>query len=333
MRLFMGDRMGAIMDRIGVKEGEVITHRLVTNAIERAQKKVEAYNFDIRKNLIKYDDVMNMQREVVYDRRGFYLSAADLTEEVTEKIEAVVAAVVDKHIEDDSIPETWESGALFAELEGIFLGDFSIPERELELESMDKHQLRNVLTDRAKERYQERRISLPEEIMQKVQRFALLRSLDEGWKEHLLELDNLKSGIGLRGYGQKDPLIEFKREAFGLFEDFISRVDQESLRALFHIQVTVTPVAYQGEDLSRTRTRHEEGDLYRRAAPAAAQAGTGAGTALAPPPAAAIATQPPPPGMDRQPVVKKEPKVGRNDPCPCGSGLKYKKCCGRLTAG
>ena len=330
MRLFMGDRMGAIMDRIGVQDGEVITHRLVTNAIERAQKKVEAYNFEIRKNLIKYDDVMNMQREVVYDRRGYYLTSQDPHEELQEKTENVVTVVVEKHIPDHSIPETWEADELFLELEGIFLGDFGLPEAELE--AMDKDVLRNTLLERAQDRLEEREQNLPPGLYEQVARFALLRSLDEAWKEHLLELDNLKSGIGLRGYGQKDPLIEFKREGFALFEEFIDRVDRDSLSALFHLEVAVAPSTYEGEDLSQVKTRHEEADSYRQAAQAAdGQAAAAADAGGPPPPEAAIATQAPP-GTPQQPVVKKGPKVGRNDPCPCGSGRKYKKCCGRTGA-
>ncbi len=325
MRLFMGDRMGAIMDRIGVQEGEVITHRLVTQAIERAQKKVEAYNFDIRKNLIKYDDVMNAQREVVYDRRAFYLEAEQLDEDLGEKLGDLVETIVDKHIPDNAIPEYWEADELFHDLEGVFLGDFKVPEAELE--RMDKAQLRNHLLERANARLAERRSSLPNEIFDQVARFALLRSLDEAWKEHLLELDNLKSGIGLRGYGQKDPLIEFKREAFGMFEEFIERVDRESLYALFHIEVAVTPAEYEGEDLSQVKTRHEEADSYKQAAQQVAQQAAQGDPGGALPPEAAIASggQPQAP---RQPASA-GPKVGRNDPCPCGSGQKYKRCCGR----
>ena len=321
MRLFMGDRMGAIMDRIGVQEGEVITHRLVTNAIERAQKKVEAYNFDIRKNLIKYDDVMNAQREVVYDRRAFYLEATDPDEELTDKAGDLVSAALDKHIPDHSIPETWEAQELFQEMGSVFLGEFAIPEAELE--RLDKAQLRDLLTERAQARLDERRETLPPELFIQVARFALLRSLDEAWKDHLLELDNLKSGIGLRGYGQKDPLIEFKREGFGLFEEFIERVDRESLYALFHIEVAVAPSEYEGEDLSQVRTQHEESDSYREAAARVDGAG---GQAKLPPPEAAIAAG----GGAAAPrkPVSSGPKVGRNEPCPCGSGKKYKRCCG-----
>ena len=326
MRLFMGDRMGAIMDRIGVQEGEVITHRLVTQAIERAQKKVEAYNFDIRKNLIKYDDVMNAQREVVYDRRAFYLEAEQLDEELGEKLVDLVTATVDRHIPDNTIPEVWEPRDMFHELEGVFLGDFEVPEGELD--RMDKAQLRNLLLDRARARLDERRESLPAGLFDQVARFALLRSLDEAWKDHLLELDNLKSGIGLRGYGQKDPLIEFKREAFGMFEEFIERVDKESLYAVFHIEVAVTPAEYEGEDLTQVKTRHEEADSYKQAAQQAAAQQEGAaeyGGALPPESAIAAGGQSQAP---RQPVTA-GPKVGRNDPCPCGSGQKYKRCCGR----
>jgi len=327
MRLFGGDRIGSVMDRIGVEEGEVITHRLVTQAIERSQKKVEAYNFDIRKNLIKYDDVMNMQREVVYDRRGYTLEAEDLDGELLEKSRELVGDAVESHVPAHEIPENWELGELFAELEGVFLGDFRIPEAEAE--AMDRDLLRNLLVERAEQRLAERGEALPGPLRHQVARFALLRSLDEGWKDHLLELDNLKSGIGLRAYGQKDPLVEFKSEAFRLFEEFIERVDREALAAYFQIEVTLAPTPYEGEDLSRVSTRHEETDSYRQAARAAEAAPAGeAAVATAPPPEAAISATGAPEAGPR-PVRREAPKVGRNDPCPCGSGLKYKKCCGR----
>ena len=323
MRLFMGDRMGAIMDRIGVQEGEVITHRLVTNAIERAQKKVEAYNFDIRKNLIKYDDVMNAQREVVYDRRSFYLEAEDLDDELAEKTRALAAAFVDRHIPEHGLPENWDTATLFHELESVFLGSFALPGGELE--HLDRDQLRNLVVDRALERLAERKAALPPELFVQVARFALLRSLDEAWKDHLLELDNLKSGIGLRGYGQKDPLIEFKREGFALFEEFIERVDRDSLHALFHLQVTVAPAAYAGEDLARVKARHDDAESITAAASAALAEAPAAGSM----PAAAIASRSATAAPAPSTPVTTGPKVGRNDPCPCGSGLKYKRCHGR----
>jgi preprotein translocase subunit SecA len=324
MRLFMGDRMGAIMDRIGVQEGEVIKHRLVTNAIERAQKKVEAYNFDIRKNLIKYDDVMNAQREVVYDRRGFYLEAEDLDDELGEKTRTLAAALVDRHIPEHGLSETWDGPALFHELESVFLGSFALPQAELE--RLDRDQLRNLVVERALERLAERKAALPPELFVQVARFALLRSLDEAWKDHLLELDNLKSGIGLRGYGQKDPLIEFKREGFALFEEFIERVDRDSLHALFHLQVTVAPAAYAGEDVARLKARHDDAESITEAPPPAVLAEASAASSM---PAAAIASRAATAAPPSVTPVSVGPKVGRNDPCPCGSGLKYKRCHGR----
>ncbi|MCP4548785.1 MAG: preprotein translocase subunit SecA [bacterium] len=328
MRLFSGDRMGQVMDRIGVQEGEVIAHRLVTQAIERAQKRVEAYNFDIRKNLIKYDDVMNAQREVVYDRREFYLKNEDISEELEDKSYNVVNELLDKHIPERTHTEDWETDGLFLELEAIFLGDLSLPGEDLEL--LDRDQFRNHLIERATGRLNDRRNALPGDIFAQVARFALLRSLDEAWKDHLLELDNLKSGIGLRAYAQKDPLIEFKSEGFALFEEFISRVDRDSLYTLFHLEVRTAPETYEGEDLSQVKTEHDSADSYKDAAQKqraqAAQNPQAGGRA--PSAADAISADGRPQGKP-QPVVHDAPKVGRNDPCSCGSGRKYKKCCGR----
>jgi len=317
MRLFSGDRIGRVMDRLGVEEGEVITHSMVTRAIERAQMKVEANNFDIRKHLLEYDDVMNVQREVVYDRRAYYLEAEDLSEEIEEKCDQAVEAVVESKIQDHDIPENWPAEELFLELEGLFLSNFEIPRSELE--NWDKDLLLNTLKERARARLREKASSLPPEVYQQLLRYILLRSLDEGWKEHLLELDNLKAGIGLRAYAQKDPLVEFKVEAFGLFEALMGQVDREALNLLFRMEVSVQPKRYEGEDLSRVQTRHEESEGYAKAPSA------GGGM---PSPASAISSTGSLPPQGKPKPVRAEVKVGRNDPCPCGSGKKYKKCCG-----
>ncbi len=321
MRLFSGDRIGRVMDRMGVEEGEVITHPMVTKAIERAQVKVEAHNFDIRKHLLKYDDVMNMQREVVYDRRSFYLESDELVDEAAEKVDQVVTDMVDVRIQDGDIPENWPMEDLFHELEGVFLADFSVPESEYG--AWDKDLVRNTMQERARERLTEKAASLPGEVYQQVLRYALLRSLDEGWKEHLLELDNLKSGIGLRAYAQKDPLIEFKSEAFSLFEELMSQVDKDALSMLFHMEVAVQPRAYEGEDLSQVETQHEESGGFTKIP----EQETDPAQAT-PQPAAAISATGAMPKQAKPQPVKVEEKVGRNDPCPCGSGKKYKKCHG-----
>ena len=321
MRLFSGDRIGRVMDRLGVEEGEVITHSMVTKAIERAQTKVEGHNFDIRKHLLKYDDVMNLQREVVYDRRGYYLEADDLSEEIGDKCDQAIEALVDAKIQDGDIPENWPSEDLFLELEGIFLADFQVNERELE--TWDKNLLRNTMKERARARLEEKAASLPGEVYQQVLRYVLLRSLDEGWKEHLLELDNLKSGIGLRAYAQKDPLVEFKVEAFSLFEELMDTVDREALSLLFHMEVSVQPKRYEGEDLSRVETEHKASEGFSQTPPAQ---GNQPGTT--PLPSAAISAKGSLPAQNKAQPVTVDEKVGRNDPCPCGSGKKYKKCHG-----
>ncbi|MDP6668793.1 MAG: preprotein translocase subunit SecA [Candidatus Krumholzibacteria bacterium] len=323
MRLFSGEKIGRIMDRVGVQEGEVITHPMVTRAIERAQKKVEAHNFDMRKHLLKYDDVMNLQREVVYDRRAFYLSQEDLHEEVEGKAADVVSNLIQDLVPTGQHPEDWDLGELTSSLEATFLGDFSLPEEKLD--TWDRDLLENTMRERALSRLQERKSALPEDLYRQVCRYALLRSLDEAWKEHLLELDNLKSGIGLRAYAQKDPLVEFKVEAFSLFESMLDMIDRETLRLLFHLEVAVAPASYEGEDLSRTQTRHEDRDAYHDVPDEA--------PAEAPSAASAIMSNPNPHAGGRpQPVVNEGGKVGRNDPCPCGSGRKYKKCCAQGTA-
>jgi len=276
----------------------------------------------MRKHLLKYDDVMNMQREVVYDRRGYYLEAENLSEEAEEKVDQVVNDMVDARIQDGDIPENWAAQELFLELEGVFLADFTVDESEYL--SWDKDLLRNTMQERARARLVGKADTLPGEVYQQVLRYALLRSLDEGWKEHLLELDNLKSGIGLRAYAQKDPLVEFKSEAFSLFEELMLQVDRDALNMLFHMEVAVQkPAAYEGEDLSKVQTQHDDSGGFTKIPESETTTGQGS-----PPAATAISATGARPNQAKSQPVKAEEKGGRNDPCPCGSGKKYKKCHG-----
>ncbi|MFQ6002614.1 MAG: preprotein translocase subunit SecA [Candidatus Zixiibacteriota bacterium] len=304
MRLFGSDRIASVMDRLGVEEGEVIKHSMVTKAIERAQKRVEAQNFSIRKHLLEYDNVMNQQREVIYDRRLAVLEGANLKEEILDLIKSVVESKVDAHTDAKTYPEAWDLSGLKQDLLKTFLVDVKFKEEDvLKLKQDD---LKENLTKMALEIYEHKEKLLGEELMRQLERYAMLRVIDEKWKEHLYDLDQLKTGIGLRAYGQRDPLIEYKKEAFGLFTEMLRRIDEEALELIFKLQV---------EERERPRRREPERELK-----AIHQSTIGMGYASTQP-AEEVA-----PGKPKPVRVGK--KIGRNDPCPCGSGKKYKKCCG-----
>ncbi len=304
MRLFGSDRIASIMDRLGVQDGEVIRHSMVTKAIERAQKRVEAQNFSIRKHLLEYDDVMNQQREVIYDRRLAVLEGADLREEILDLIKTVIEFKVEAHTDDKTYPEAWDLTGLKQDLLRTFLVDVKFDQKDLnELKQGD---LKQNLYKMALQIYDHKEKMLGEELMRQLERYAMLRTIDEKWKEHLYDLDQLKTGIGLRAYGQRDPLIEYKKEAFALFTEMLEGIDEETLELIFKLQV---------EEKERPKGREPERQMST-----VHQSTVGMGYAETQP-AEQVA-----PGKPKPVRVGK--KVGRNDPCPCGSGKKYKKCCG-----
>jgi preprotein translocase subunit SecA len=345
MRLFRSDRIAGVMDRLGVKEGEVITHPLVTKSIARSQKRVEAHNFEIRKRLIEYDDVMNRQREVIYGRRNEVIDAADLKPIIEVVIDDYVDVAVERIIDPSELPENQRRAEFIAQMESVFLHPFALPpdagEGVDELRERTKATAREAL--RAREDFLARELGNPE-LIREFEKFVLLQVIDEKWMDHLHELDSLKEGIHYRAYAQKDPLVEYKREAFGLFADLNERIDRDALYAIFHARIAAQPRA--AADLSRARAVHRE--ATSPVTPGAATATSPLGTPSAPgiDPAGRPAANRPgaastsPVGAtaatsqvlrDRaptQPVVRGEEKVGRNDPCPCGSGRKYKKCHG-----
>jgi preprotein translocase subunit SecA len=333
------------MDRLGVQDGEVITHSLVTRSIARSQRKVEGYNFEIRKRLIDYDDVMNRQREVIYGRRDEVIDAAQLRPIIETIVDDYIEAAIGAAINPGDLPENQPRDEFLAQLEGIFLYPFADEEAASgTLDEVREHagaKAREALS--AREEFLARQFNNPD-MVREFEKFVLLQVIDEKWMDHLHELDSLKEGIHYRAYAQKDPLVEYKREAFGLFSELNDRIDRDALYAIFHARVAAAP--RQAADLSRARAVHRE--VAPITSPgAAAQAGA---PAQAPPPAPGGGGLPigaPAPGpfggpagateatsrvlQDRpsgKPVVRAEDKVGRNDPCPCGSGKKYKKCHG-----
>jgi preprotein translocase subunit SecA len=332
MRLFRPERIAGVMDRLGVKEGEVITHSLVTKSIERSQRRVEAYNFEIRKRLIEYDDVMNKQREVIYGRRDEVMEADDLKQILELMVEDTVDAAIEQFIDPAELPERWPLDELIAQMESTFL--YSVGEPSVDnIEDLTVGDLRDHLHMRALEALQLRREFLARELgsedhVREFTKYVLLQNIDEKWMDHLHELDSLKEGIHYRAYAQKNPLVEYKKEAFGLFADLNDRIDREALYIFFHARISAPRESRA--DLDRARAVHRDSSAFAvsgepqaaPAAPAPGQAGMGATSATS----AALKQKP-----TSTPVVRSDEKVGRNDPCPCGSGKKYKKCCGRAS--
>ena len=310
-RLFASEKMIDFLKRSGGEaEGEPIEHPLLTKAIEKAQKRVEEYNFGIRKHLLEYDDVVNRQREVIYERRLQALTGIDLADEVREMIEAVVEDMLLEVIPDGSEPDEWNldrATVLIGELTGIRLDLGSMVS-----DSSAPSDLREAASARVLEFYVKKRERIGEQLSDELEKRAVLGSIDAMWREHLYSIDHLKSGIGLRSYGQRDPLVEFKKEAFGMFEELLGRVDRASTRQV----LTLWPRGV-GSDMPEN---HEiSGSAVHPSAvlPSGAVTEAGSGNRQASGPGGRPVT-----------VVRKDPKIGRNDPCSCGSGKKYKKCCG-----
>ncbi|OGF99324.1 MAG: preprotein translocase subunit SecA [Candidatus Glassbacteria bacterium GWA2_58_10] len=306
MRLFGSERIAGVMDRLGLQEGEVITHSLVSRSIGRAQKKVEGNNFQIRKHLLEYDDVMNQQREVIYDMRLFALEGKDMDREFKEMIDEAVKVKLDQFVVEGTPPEEWDLRALSTELLKPFLLSVHFEEKALpELTAETVRERVQGLVDQLYEiKCKEFGTDRKDFLMQQV----MMRVIDDNWREHLYLLDHLKAGINFRAYGQKDPLIEYKREAFDAFVAMLNRIKQEIAALFFKAQFI------------------EEAEIERRRQPeqlaihhATISAFAGGETLL-----------PPEPGPQKVKTVRHDqPKIGRNDPCYCGSGKKFKHCHGR----
>jgi preprotein translocase subunit SecA len=296
LRVFGGDRVKALMYRLGMTEGVPIESKLISKRIENAQMAVEAQNFEARKHLLEYDDVMNKQRETIYAIRRSALEGKEQKDYALGIAEDIGRELVETFCPANEHPEKWNVTQFTAEVQNQY--GIDVKAAGIDSTRMNHAELADTLVERVKERYAEKEKLFGEPMMRWLERRIILDIVDTQWKDHLLTLDHLKEGIGLRGYGQKDPLVEFKKEAFTLFEDMMGRVDTETVRYLFLVQ-PVRPEDEAREIERRQRRQQQEMQL---------QAG------------AAQAEQPKP--------VRTGAKVGRNDPCPCGSGKKYKKCHG-----
>ncbi len=318
MRLFGSDRISTVMDKLGIEEGEVITHPFITRAIEKSQKRVEMYNFGIRKRLLEYDDVMNKQREVIYGRRNEMLQVEDLDAMVAGLIDSVLDYVAYMFMPEDIEYEGWDLEAAAVELESIFLVPFHI-EGISEKSRKDTSAIIEYFRLKAMESYEIRKSTIPEEILEQIGQLIMLQSIDEKWMDHLHELDNLKEGIHFRSYAQKDPLVEYKQEAFQMFSDMLDDIDKAILWGLFHARIDMDKRAERSRGSDSGIAVHQVSNAYG-AMPAGPQRTQDRSTGRMPGPGAAERAKQ---------VLREEPKVGRNSPCPCGSGKKYKKCCGK----
>ncbi|WP_339647955.1 preprotein translocase subunit SecA [Halopseudomonas pelagia] len=318
MRIFASDRVKNFMKALGMEKGEAIEHRMVTNAIEKAQRKVEGRNFDIRKQLLEYDDVANEQRKVIYGQRNAVLAAQDVSETIQAIREDVVADAISQYIPPQSLPEQWDVPGLEQHLNAE-LGIKAPVQEWLDADdTLHEEGLRARILEELVKAYAEKEELTGSEALRTFEKQMLLRVLDDLWKEHLATMDHLRQGIHLRGYAQKNPKQEYKREAFNLFEEMLESVKRDTIRILSHVKVRrEDPVEEEArmrrqaqEMAQRMQFKHEE------VAPVGAEE--------KPEPAEQTAT------ATAAPVTRDGPKVGRNDPCPCGSGKKYKQCHGKI---
>ncbi len=316
MRLFGSERIATIMQKLGAQEGEVIEHRWVTQAVDNAQKRVEEQNYSIRKRLLEYDDVMNKQREVVYGIRGRVLRGESMKEEMLDYVDGVVASVVEGHMDPSEPVHDDAIKLVAAELEMVFVSPMPV-EGILGREEMNLQALTGHFQERARAAYERRENDWGEELTREVERRVMLSVMDERWRDHLYEMDMLKEGIGLRAWGQKDPLVEYKREAFTTFETMMEALGGDIVRRFFRVSIVREP--------ERPAAAPALSAEAPRAAASAAVRENHAGFSAFDRRPTATATSAP--AAPPEPVRVGE-KVGRNDPCPCGSGKKYKKCHG-----
>ncbi|SEI40328.1 preprotein translocase subunit SecA [Allopseudospirillum japonicum] len=314
MRIFASDRVRNMMQAMGMEKGEAIEHRMVTNAVERAQRKVEGRNFDIRKQLLEYDDVANDQRQMIYQQRNEILESDDIAETIEAIREEVLHQTINEFVPPQSLPEQWQ----IANLEQVLQTEFNLvlPIQTWldEDKALYEEPLRARILESLVNTYQEKEARVSAEVFRKFEKQVMLQVLDTRWKEHLSTMDHLRQGIHLRGYAQKNPKQEYKREAFELFQQLLMDIKKDVIRILSHIQVQ------QPEDVDEIERRRREALAREQASSQYQHAQADAQTqeeSSAEAPA--------------QPFVRQTPKVGRNDPCPCGSGKKYKQCCGKLS--
>ena len=296
MRLFAADRIAKVMDTLGMEEDEPIEHSIVTSSIEHAQKKVEARNFDMRKNVLEYDDVMNQQREVIYAQRRKVLKGEDLRESIMYMIKEIIKSEMNQYANEKLYPEEWTLDGLIEDAEGIYAPKGSLKKEELE--AMSRDELGEALVKIAEDNYAAREAEFTPGVMRELEKVIMLRVVDNKWMEHLDHMDMLRQGINLRAYGQRNPLVEYKIEGYNMFEEMIHQIQTDIAKLMYRVSV-VTEERRQVEDRLATAQAFHGGDVE---------------------------------DAEAKPVKKapvRAEHIGRNDPCPCGSGKKYKNCCGK----
>jgi preprotein translocase subunit SecA len=294
LRIFGGERITGIMEKLGMEDGEPIENKLISKAIENAQAKVEGHNFDIRKQLLEYDDVMNQQREVVYRQRREALSGKSLKPAIEEMIRDKAEEIAYEFTDERAHPEEWD----WKRLKKAVFKQFNFRLDKIDDDTMDgltREGLAELIADSGLTVYNEKEASVGSEEFRHLERIVMLQTVDNLWKDHLLSMDHLKEGIGLRGYAQQDPLIVYKKEGFELFQEMISRIKEETLGILYRIQISEPQNIADLQQPKEQKLVFSSGDEPAK----------------------------------KNPVKRAEKKVGRNAPCPCGSGKKYKKCCGK----
>ncbi|MDQ3907951.1 MAG: preprotein translocase subunit SecA [Acidobacteriota bacterium] len=308
MRIFAGDKVKALMQRLGMEEGVAIESKMVSKRIEAAQKSVEGRNFESRKHLLQYDDVMNRQRETIYGLRRQLMEQPDQREYLIGDGGVAHDLLIDlakQYINQDQRVDDWDVEGFKVQLQSIY--DFDADAEGIDFERATSQEIQQTIWEKLKAKYAEKEAQVGVEAMRTYERIIMLNIIDSQWKDHLLALDHLKQGIGLVGYGQKDPLVEYKKESFDLFQAMLDRIDTFTIRSLFNLQVVVEQAPQQIEQ-QQQRRRRPTSMMFTGPNQGAAAAGEEAGKTKT--------------------VTRSQPKVGRNDPCPCGSGKKYKKCCG-----
>jgi preprotein translocase subunit SecA len=310
MRIFAGDKVKALMQRLGMEKGVAIESKMVTKRIAAAQKSVEGRNFEARKHLLQYDDVMNRQRETIYGLRRRLMEEPDQREYLMGDPPSAGVAydlfsdLTQQYLNPEVSQDDWDIANYQIQIKTIY--DFDPDAEGIDIPSMSSQEVVETIWPRLKARYEAKEQQIGPEAMRTYERIIMLNIIDAQWKDHLLSLDHLKQGIGLVGYGQKDPLVEYKKQSFSLFEEMVDRIDTTTIRSLFNLQVVSeqAPESLQQRRMARRPASLRFTGPNQGAAPAGEEDGK-------------VRT-----------VVRDQPKVGRNEPCPCGSGKKYKKCHG-----
>ncbi len=314
MRIFASDKMAGLMRKLGMEKGEAIEHKWVSRSIENAQRKVEGYNFDIRKQLLEYDDVANDQRKVIYEQRSELMATEDVSDLIVEIRRDVINQFIDQYLPPESIEEQWYIPGLEEGLKNEFALELPIAQWLAEDDNLHEEPLREKILDALVKEFNQKEELIGSDMMRRVEKGVMLEVLDTLWKEHLAAMDYLRKGIGLRGYAQKNPKQEYKRESFELFTDLLDRIKHDVIVRLSIIQIREEPdiAEFEHHEQPEMQFQHDEVNPLESEEEVAHEVAEEEKTRA-------------------QPFVREGQKIGRNQPCPCGSGKKYKQCCGKVT--